>query len=104
MRVDAGVNTVRIDGLNNQPQGVNDAARTAAEAPRKHRQSDPAGAGSSEDPQLLAAYRTYVRQAVTSEEVDSKAVAEARKLLESGQLDTSEAALRAAGVILERGI
>lgn len=51
-----------------------------------------------------AAYRQYILKAAATEEIDLQAVAQARKLLESGQLDTPEAADRAAENILSTGI
>ena len=53
---------------------------------------------------LDATLEPYVREAIASQEVNQQAVAEAIKLLESGQLDTPEAIARAAESILFRGI
>jgi hypothetical protein len=51
-----------------------------------------------------AAHQAYVQKALAAEQVDHQAVAEARKLLASGQLDTPEAADRAAEAILRLDI
>lgn len=51
-----------------------------------------------------AIHKSYIRRAAASEDVDLQAVAEAKKLLEAGQLDTSEAIARAAENIVSRGI
>ena len=51
-----------------------------------------------------AAYRQYIVKATATEEIDLQAVTQARELLESGQLDTPEAADRAAENILSTGI
>lgn len=51
-----------------------------------------------------AAYKPYIQKAAVSDEVNLQAVADAKKLLESGQLDTPEAAIRAAEMIISTGI
>lgn len=51
-----------------------------------------------------AACKSYIRKAADCQDVDLQAVAEARKLLDAGQLDTSEAIARAAENIVIRGI
>ena len=58
----------------------------------------------SEVPTGDAAYRQYILKATATEEIDLQAVAQAKELLESGQLDTPEAADRAADTILSIGI
>ena len=66
----------------------------------------PAGAeqkptgGSAE---LLAAHKPYVSKAMEADEIDLQAVQDAKRLLESGQLFTPEAVLRAARNLLEDG-
>lgn len=47
---------------------------------------------------------SLVRQAAASPEVNAQAVADARRLLQAGQLDTPEAARAAAEAILTRGL
>lgn len=51
----------------------------------------------------VSAHKSLIQAALAAEEVNSKAVAEARQLLESGQLDTPEAAERAARNMLDLG-
>ena len=56
------------------------------------------------DSTLRTEYEPFIRKAAQLEDTDSQAVAEAKEALESGQLDTSEAAQSAAENILESGI
>ena len=51
-----------------------------------------------------AIHKSYIRKAVGVEDVDLQAVAEAKRLLDSGQLDNPEAIARAAENIVTRGI
>ena len=51
-----------------------------------------------------AVHKSYIRKAVAGGDVDLQAVAEAKKLLDGGQLDTPEAIARAAENIVIRGI
>jgi hypothetical protein len=46
----------------------------------------------------------YVGKALATEEVDRQAVLQAKELLKSGELDTPEAAKRAAQAILDLGV
>jgi hypothetical protein len=94
---------VRIDSRNNTSiqnplAGGNPAAQTA-------------GLGGSQQtaqtgrPQTTeAVHESYIRKAVSSDSIDMQAVAEARALLETGQLDTPGAIARAAENIVIRGI
>ena len=50
-----------------------------------------------------AGYREYIQKVPTADEIDLQAVAQAKELLQSGQLDTPEAADRAAEKILDIG-
>lgn len=77
-----------------KPQTVR---KTAAETP------SPANENVSLDVGLKSINADYIRQANDSDEVNAAAVAEARKLLESGLLDTPEAAQRAAEAIFKLG-
>ena len=93
MRID-GTNWIPPDAPGNGPQSV-------------HKPSSPGdsfdariGADDAEIRSLLA---PYVQAAMGAEEVDEQAVAEARNLLRSGQLDTPEAARRAAEALLRLG-
>ena len=56
------------------------------------------------DSTLRTEYAPFIRKALELEETDSLAVAEARRALESGQLDTPEAAQYTAETILNTGI
>ena len=50
-----------------------------------------------------AAKTAHVQSALAADEIDLAAVAEARRLLQEGMLDTPEAALRAAQILIDRG-
>ncbi|MFP4106496.1 MAG: hypothetical protein ACLFVU_10455 [Phycisphaerae bacterium] len=52
---------------------------------------------------IHAAHNSFVSLAMQSEEVNLRAVEEARRLLENGQLDTPEAVRRTAEAILDLG-
>lgn len=49
-------------------------------------------------------HAAYIQKAAGSDEVNQQAVEEARKMLESGQLDTPQAATRLADAILKFGL
>jgi len=51
-----------------------------------------------------AVHQSYIRRAVAGDDVDLQAVAEAKKLIAAGQLDTPEAIASAAENIVIRGI
>ena len=72
-------------------------------APRKAGQAD-AGQPASEPQAVQAQTAAYVQKARSAPEIDRTAVAAARQALESDQLDTAEAATRAAQILLDRGI
>jgi hypothetical protein len=46
----------------------------------------------------------YVKQALATEDINDQAVAEARQLLQSGQLDTPQTAARAAQAMVDFGL
>ena len=74
-------------------------------AARKARSADSRPAATTEQADMLnAASQPYIRKAAASEEVNLQAIAEAKKLLASGELDTPAAAQRAAERILSTGI
>ncbi|MCD6304143.1 MAG: hypothetical protein J7M21_04190 [Planctomycetes bacterium] len=54
--------------------------------------------------ELDAAHKRLIAMAAALDEVDSRAVEQARRLLDSGRLDTPQAAARAAGAILDQGL
>lgn len=56
------------------------------------------------DAQLLGAYQPYIQQAAAASEINTSAVAEARKAVEDGTLDTSETIGRLAERLLAEGI
>jgi len=90
---------VRIDGT--QGAGLNDPASGMG----KYLKAPPAGAAKpAEAIEFDPVHRAYADKAAAFDAVDAAAVAEARKLLESSQLDTPEAAQRAADAILSRGL
>jgi hypothetical protein len=55
------------------------------------------------DPELVARAESFAAQAAAAPEFNEQAVAEARALLEAGQLDSPEAIGRAAGAIADLG-
>jgi hypothetical protein len=82
--------------------GPSDIGKGAA---RKAPLADARSAAPAEKADMLnAASQPYIRKAAASEEVDLQAIAEAKKLLASGELDTPAAAQRAAERILSTGI
>ncbi|MBM4019088.1 MAG: hypothetical protein FJ288_12295 [Planctomycetes bacterium] len=89
----------RTEGYNTPgvPDGTPGLAKAGPEGGA--RKADPNGVALSE-----SALAALVRQAAAADEVNSGAVADARRLLESGQLDTPEAIRRAAESILNRGV
>jgi len=72
--------------------------------PSKKPDLDKTSQAGTDDSTLRTEYEPFIRKAVELEETDSQAVAEAKEALESGQLDTPEAAQSAAENILESGI
>ncbi len=48
--------------------------------------------------------KPYIRAAMAADEINLQAVAEAKELLESGRLDSPQAARRAAEAIIRQGI
>jgi len=77
------------DGARNTPEPVSPAGRGKPT-------ETPSGG--------LGVPASYIEQAAAAETVRSEAVAEARRLLDSGELDTPEAAEAAAEAILTLGI
>lgn len=61
----------------------------------------PAGQDTTE---ISTAADKYVARAMASDEVNAAAVAEAKRLIESGELDTPQAANRAAEAINSQGV
>ncbi len=75
-----------------------DAARTLPQAPALQGDS---GEGATVAANSLASYVEKVR---ITPEINAQAVAEARRLMEAGELDTSDAIQRAAQAIVDGGI
>ena len=91
---------MRIDGIfGYEPYRVSDKSK-AGERPGKSSRSVSAGPQGSA---VSGAQSKYVNQALSAAEVNASAIAEARRLVASGELDTSEAADRVAARILDLG-
>jgi len=96
-----GVSNVRIDGVYNfESPGVSEEKKASAKTPRHAREAK----GAAGDAEVLSSMLPLIRKAADVEEVDAQAVQAARQLLQSDQLDTPEAARRAAEAILGGGI
>ena len=95
---------MRIDGTHGpESSGLRDA-RNEPKGPAASARNAP-GSSSASSPQAIdPAYRQYVLQTLAGEEADAQAVAEARRSLASGELDSPEAAARLAQILLSRGI
>jgi len=96
---------MRIDGTY-RPQTPGLAG--PGEASEAARQITPGNAGVDKSADASAAgadsLAAYVAKAKSSPEVNADAVAEARRLMEAGLLDTPEAVLKAAQAIVDNGI
>lgn len=64
----------------------------------------PVARPSGDEVVLSAPPQEYVRQVRQAQDVDVQAVAEAKRLIAAGELDTPEAIQRAAEIITDRGI
>lgn len=96
MRIDG---TYRPQSPNTNPPGdALDAAKTAPRVPAS--QSEP-GQSPAIGADSLASYAKKVRN---TPEINIEAVAEAKRLMAAGELDTPEAVLRAAEAIADGGI
>ena len=93
---------MRIDGTSGTQPG------TLPESPAFSKQAKPSVAPqtalNSESQAYVSSIAPYVAAAGATDEVDSQAVLQARQLLKSGQLDTPQAATRAAQAILDLGV
>ena len=94
MRIDPSNRTEtqnRLTGANTQgPAARTDAAELAGQASRLETAD--------------AVHDSYIRKAAGSPDVDMKAIAEARRLLDAGELDTPQAIARAAENMIAKGI
>lgn len=94
---------MRIDGTD-RPE-LHGPSASGSASPQSARPGSAREAAETGRPRATElACEAYIRKAAASEEVDLQAIAEARKLLEAGQLDTPEAAARAAEAIITKGI
>lgn len=100
---------MRINPTTNglDPRAVSDATvaqpldgKTFLQGPQQPQQPAPAEQGLVVERQHAA----YIQQAAASDELNLGAVEDARKMLESGELDTPEAANRLADSILKFGL
>jgi hypothetical protein len=96
------VTAMEINGPQSQPpngaSNVGDAPKAAGASPSGDQTS-----AARPDAEVVSTNIEYIRRAQAGEDVDAKAVAEARALLSSGKLDTPQAARRAAENILKHG-
>lgn len=91
---------MRIDGTNGlQGGGLTDGTSRAPK--NTHAAGTPEA---SQGTELRLSQTPYIQAASATDEVDMQAVAAAKELIQSGQLDTPEAAQRAAQNILDLGI
>jgi len=95
---------VRIDGQigHEYPKLLSSEEKSSKSKLPSPEQAATQGSGKGE--RLAPGQRSLVQAALAAEDVDTAAVAEAKELLESGQLDTPEAARRAAKNMIERGL
>ncbi len=93
---------MRIDGTNNQQIPANKI--TGADAQPAKTQNSQGSAPAEQGLAVEPAVMPYIRKAIESDQIDLQAVGEAKRLIESGELDTPEAAARAAERILDLGI
>jgi len=94
---------VRIDGTSGtDPRKISQGAACQSESQRPTRHDAPDAA--TTDPLIGYLHKMYAPRAAGTAEVNQQAIAAARRLLESGQLDTPQAIRRAAEAILTRGI
>ena len=101
--IEFGVNTVRIDSTNNA--NIQNPLAGGSSAPQASGLAGAQQTAQTGRPQTTeSVHESYIRKAVASETVDTQAIAEAKALLESGQLDNTGAIARAAENIVIRGI
>lgn len=92
---------MRIDGISN-PEHLNCPNGKASTTTSKS--SDARGADAGGGVGRTSAQQSLIEAALAANDVNVQAVEEARKALLSGELDTPEAARRAAETILDQGI
>jgi hypothetical protein len=93
---------VRIDGTYGlEPRKAAEEKDAKAPGAKGAAAPAPAAAGGA---QVVWSQEKLISAASAAPEIDAQAVAEARALLESGQLDTPQAAYRAAQRIVDLGL
>jgi phosphosulfolactate phosphohydrolase-like enzyme len=97
----AGAGPVRIDGTYGVAPHVSpEETEAKAESLPGEYLAERSGNGT----EVISSQEQLIAAAVAAGEIDAKAVEEARALLKAGQLDTPQAAERAAEAILEMGL
>jgi len=97
-----GVSPVRIGGqYSNEAPGIGPRKQDAAGADGAPRPAKPGQNAAGLE--VSRTHEALIRRAAAAEEVDVKGVEAARKALQAGELDTPEAARRAAQSILDIG-
>jgi len=95
-----GVNAVRIDS-----SYITDPRAAAEERADNARGTGaPQAAGDAGAAEVVLSQQRLIAEAAAAEAVDARAVEEARTLLLAGELDTPEAAERAAQAMLAKGL
>lgn len=90
---------MRIDATTSKAaRGADDAGKTAASRPQS------AALPLDQGLEVTSSQQRLIDAARQAPAVRAEMVAEATKLLQAGQLDTPEAAMRAAAAILDRGL
>jgi len=98
-----GANGVRIDGtLGLDAQSVPEE-KAAQAKDLKAGASSTASEQTSGALEMVSSQERLIAAAAACEDLDARAIAEAKALLDSGRLDTSEAARRAAQALLDLG-
>ena len=94
---------MRIDGTSGfDPYGVPKDGN--ASSPKSQKGAGAGESGRDYSLDLLPVVKDYVQRALAGGQVNAEAVAETKRLLDSGQLDGAESISRAAEAILRRGI
>jgi len=96
-----GAPAVRIDGTYGVGPNV---SPEETEAKAESLQGQYLGEASRNGAEVISSQERLIAAAAAGEDVNGKAVEEARALLEAGQLDTPRAARRAAEAILRMGL
>lgn len=98
-----GAHRVRIDGTCGvEPHGAPDE-RVPGAAKGPQGSASEAASQQAGGLEVIPSQKHLIAAAAASEDVDARAVEEARAVLRSGQLDTPEAAARAAQALVDLG-